>query len=213
MSVRELLDRLLEGTGAADFIKDNKPLLRRAGIAAAAVLLLTFGMISQGEKGEEVKMTEVPAAEEETVPDRIFVDIGGEVVHPMLAELEDGSRVEDAIEAAGGLTEDADLSSINRAAFINDGDKIYIPSSDDAAVPLLSDPGGAAAAQTAGGKVNINTADSQELQTLTGIGPVTADKIIEYRQTNGRFTTIEDIKKVSGIGEKTFEKFRESITT
>lgn len=212
MSIKDKIKSYIEGTEAGKFIDSNMSLVKRAGIAAAIVAVLSFGLISHNETGKEVEVIEEPVHAEETVPDRVFVDIGGEVNHPMLAELEDGCRVEDAIEAAGGLTPDADLSSINRAAFVNDGDKIYIPSTDGTASAggMQTQP---AAASAAGGKVNINTADPQELQTLTGVGPVTAEKIVEYRQNNGRFTSIEDIKKVSGIGDKTFEKFKDSITT
>ena len=213
MSIKETISRFIEDTEVGRTIESHLPLLKKAGIAAAVVAVLSFGLISHSDTGKEVEVIEEPVVAEETVPDRIFVDIGGEVNHPMLAELDDGCRVEDAIEAAGGLTADADLSSINRAAFVNDGDKIYIPSVDetDFAGGTQSQPSLSPGSGT--GKVNINTADAQELQTLTGIGPVTADKIVSYRESNGRFANIEDIKKVSGIGEKTFEKFKDSITT
>ena len=135
----------------------------------------------------------------------------------MLAELPEGSRVDDAIKAAGGLTDKADLTDINRAAFVEDGEKIYIPaliemdesSSDVDHSDIVS--GNGLSAQYSDGKVNINTADSEELQKLTGVGPVTAQKIIDYRKENGRFAAIEDIKNVTGIGDKTFEKFKDDI--
>ncbi len=162
----------------------------------------------------------------------VFVDIGGAVVEPRLAELPSGSRVEDAINAAGGLTEDADMTLINRAELLTDGEKIYIPTHEETAEGIGND--GSAAGQSSaptggsdGGKagnggngsisgeqkININTADSTQLQTLSGIGPVTAQKIIDYRENHGRFDSIEDIKNVSGIGEKTFEKLKNSIKT
>ena len=151
----------------------------------------------------------------------IFVDIGGAVKTPMLAELPDGSRVDDAIEAAGGLRKEADMTNVNRAEFLVDGQKVFIPSyvldedgniveSSAGSVP---DSGTSAGAGTvdASGKVNINTADSTQLQTLNGVGPATAQKIIDYRDSSGRFTTIEDLKNVSGIGDKTFEKLKDYI--
>ena len=149
----------------------------------------------------------------------IFVDIGGAVKTPMLAELPDGSRVDDAIKAAGGLRDEADMTSVNRAEFLVDGQKIFIPSyalDEDGNIiesAGVSDNAAGAAAQTGAqeGKVNINTADSDQLQTLNGVGPATAQKIIDYRDSSGRFTTIEDLKNVSGIGDKTFEKLKDHV--
>ena len=144
----------------------------------------------------------------------IYVDVGGEVKDPSVVELPDGSRVTDAITAAGGLTELADLTDINRAAFVSDGEKIYIPSQ----VSELEDDGLSAGeggdggtAKSSDGRININTADSTQLQELTGVGPATAEKIIDYRKQNGRFQSIEDIKNVSGIGDKTYEKLKDHI--
>ncbi len=157
------------------------------------------------------------AAEEESAA-VIYVDIGGEVNQPSVVELADGSRVTDAIAAAGGLTEKADLTDINRAAFVSDGEKIYIPSqeSDPADGVVSADSGGGgngsgSSGRSSDGKININTADSTQLQELNGVGPATAEKIIDYRKQNGRFQSIEDIKNVSGIGDKTYEKLKDHI--
>ena len=147
----------------------------------------------------------------------VYVDIGGAVKTPMLAKLPSGSRVEDAIQEAGGLDSDADISQINRAEMLTDGQKIYIPKKGEVAGGAAFDgssgtsgSGGSSASAT--GKVNINTADLTQLQTLNGVGPVTAQKIIDYRTQSGRFTSIDDIKNVSGIGDKTFENMRDQIT-
>ena len=152
----------------------------------------------------------------------LYVDIGGAVKSPKLAELPSGSRVEDAIQEAGGLTQKADISTINRAELLTDGQKIYIPEMGEitegasGAGGSLSGASSASASSggsgTASGKVNINTADITQLQTLTGVGPVTAQKILDYRAQNGRFTAIEDLKNVSGIGDKTFEKMKDQVT-
>ena len=169
----------------------------------------------------------------------VYVDIGGAVKQPMLAELPTGSRVEDAIQAAGGLTKKADLSQINRAQVLTDGEKIYIPekgetgdlssgaggggsgsSGSNANGGGSSANGGSGSGETgtpgavgmSGGKININTADVILLQQLTGVGPVTAQKIVDYREQNGNFSSIEELKNVSGIGEKTFEKMRDDVT-
>jgi competence protein ComEA len=154
----------------------------------------------------------------------MYVDVAGEVKTPLVAELQAGSRVYEAIEAAGGLTPDADTRYINMAAALNDGDRIYVPNGDEiASETAMPDTAGSTAsnsnangAATTGensdGTININTADSDTLQQLNGVGPATAQKIIDYRDQNGGFASIEDIKNVSGIGEKTFEKMKASIS-
>ena len=160
----------------------------------------------------------------------VYVDIGGAVKHPMLAELPAGSRVEDAIEAAGGLTKKADLTAVNRAEVLTDGEKIYIPeegedlgaagtgdafsggASASGGTSASGGSGGAGASGISSGRININTADVVLLQQLTGVGPVTAQKIVDYREQNGKFSSIEELKNVSGIGDKTFEKMKDDVT-
>ena len=212
MSIRELWERMKANPRYGPFIMRNETIIKTIAVVAAAAAVAAILLISNRTEGEEVTADNQSIVSEETVADTVYVDIGGEVKSPKVVELNDGSRVEDAIEAAGGLTDKADIRDINRAAFVNDGDKIYIPSvdSEDAAG---GGSAGMAAVQNSTGKVNINTADSEELQTITGVGPVTAEKIISYRESNGRFSRIEDIKNVSGIGDKTFEKMKDSITT
>jgi len=124
--------------------------------------------------------------------------------------------VDDAIKAAGGLKQEADMTSINRAEFLEDGQKVFIPSfpldEDGNIIENAAGDTADAGSAAVSGKVNINTADSTALQTLSGVGPATAQKIIDYRESNGRFSSVEDIKNVSGIGEKTYEKLKDSIT-
>ncbi len=184
-------------------------------IKTAAVLLITaavfFIVINDNDDREEKAAEEILLTTEETASSKVYVDIGGAVNTPIVAELEEGSRVEDAIAAAGGLSEDADISQINRAAFVEDGEKIFVPyimeQYDGLEQDILYNAG------YFDGKININTADSQELQELSGIGPVIAESIINYREENGRFKNIEDIKNVSGIGDKIFEKVKDEIKT
>jgi competence protein ComEA len=157
----------------------------------------------------------------------IVVDVGGAVQNPTVLLLPEGSRVYEALESAGGLLPQADMREINRATVLKDGDRIYIPSREEVAAKTpvpVSAGGGAgtgvtnAATSPAGATVgtaapiNINTADSAELQKLSGVGPSTAQKILDYRETHGRFARIEDLKNVSGIGDKTFEKLKDKIS-
>ena len=162
----------------------------------------------------------------------ILIDVGGAVNISGLFALPAGSRVADAIEAAGGVTEEAEVKYINRAATLSDGDRLYIPTAtevrDGTAPPTVGQvttaggytggvapvaPSGSSADNGAGnGLINLNTANSEELQKLSGVGPVTAQKIIDYRAKKGGFKRIEDIMNVSGIGAKTFEKLKDHIT-
>ncbi|MDR2771182.1 MAG: helix-hairpin-helix domain-containing protein, partial [Clostridiales Family XIII bacterium] len=168
------------------------------------------------------------AASAAPAPETIVVDVGGAVQNPAVLILPAGSRVYEALDSAGGLLPQADMSEINRATVLRDGDRIYIPSREEVAAktPVPQSAGGGAGAgitnaatagetQAAGGgadgPVNINTADSAELQKLNGVGPSTAQKILEYREAHGRFARIEDIKNVSGIGDKTFEKLKDRL--
>lgn len=152
----------------------------------------------------------------------IIVDISGAVVNPSVVKLKEGSRVYEAIEQSGGFTPDAYTKTINLARVIADGEKIYIPTKAEMengeaqAYSNLSQnnssTGTFESSGNQGSLININTADSAILQQLPGIGPSTAEKIINYRNEHGRFKNIDDIKNVSGIGEKTFEKFKSKIT-
>lgn len=194
---------------AENFIKENKSVLIKAAAAVSIIAVAFFAFYS--DDSDKAGLPEEPAAIAETEEASvIYVDIGGAVSSPMVAELKEGSRVEDAIAAAGGLLENADISQINRAAYLEDGEKIFVPYAEEyyaeaegtAEIPGYYD-----------GKVNINTADSEELQELNGVGPVIAENIINYREENGRFKSIDDIKNVSGIGDKIFEKLKDEIVT
>ena len=144
--------------------------------------------------------------------EKILVHVAGEVLNSGVYELESGARVIDALMAAGGATSLANLDIINLAAPISDGEKIYIPSviekinqfNQNSSFTSYSSGGSS-------GKININTADTTELQKLSGIGPGKAKSIIDYRNKNGPFRSVDDLLNVSGIGEKTLEKIRDEI--
>ncbi|HXR45492.1 MAG TPA: helix-hairpin-helix domain-containing protein [Pseudolysinimonas sp.] len=139
----------------------------------------------------------------------IYVHILGQVVRPGLYALRDGDRAVDAVAAAGGFTPDADQAGLNLARFVDDGEQIVVPAVGQA--PLADGtPGGGAGAPA--GKVNINTADEPTLETLPRVGPAMAQKIIAWRETNGRFASVEDLMSVSGIGEKTFDGLKDLVT-
>lgn len=154
------------------------------------------------------------------------VHVAGAVKNPGVYNLPSSSRVIDAIEKAGGATENADLDQINLADYVSDGQKIEVPKlkSGDTSLnyKLITDELdkiGANKIDSTNEKsssksdlVNINTADSSELQSLPGIGTTIANSIIEYRKENGNFETIEDLKNVSRIGNKTFDKLKDLIT-
>ena len=175
--------------------------------------------IKQELESEKVAELEVQEASETDAPEisltpanRIIVDISGAVESPGVYMLQDGSRIFDLIEAAGGLTKDADINYINRAEILFDEAKIYIPS-----VRETSDLSPGSAVRTSSfssgpSLININTADSETLQKIPGVGPSTAEKIISYRLSHGRFSSIEELTNISGIGAKTLEKMKGYIT-
>ena len=140
------------------------------------------------------------------------IHICGAVAAPGVYRLPAGSRVVDAVEAAGGLTEDAAERGVNQAAPVADGMQIVIPTSEEAAQGIFP-PDGVMEENGSGrdGLVDINTADTAELMTLPGIGQTRADAIVAYRQQNGKFQSIEDIMKVDGIKEGSFAKLKDRI--
>lgn len=138
----------------------------------------------------------------------IYVHILGQVEDPGLYVLHDGDRAMDVVAAAGGLTATADPAALNLARFLSDGEQIVVPAVGGAP-PASVAVGGTAIP----GKVNINTADEPTLETLPRVGPAMAARILAWRAANGRFTAVEDLMSVSGIGEKTFEGLKDLVTT
>jgi len=156
---------------------------------------------------------------------KIKIDIAGAVINPGVYELAEGSRVEDALTAAGGLANDADRDwvsrNLNLADKLHDGDKRYIPkvgetaaTNGSAPAPVPPSAGAVSGAKTSDcSRVNINTASAGTLdECLPGIGPAYAQRIVDYREAHGGFKSIEEIQEVAGIGPKTFEKIKNQIT-
>lgn len=162
----------------------------------------TNKVISDSELSETLEDNITDAIKEE----KIKIHILGEVNYNGILELTMGSRISDAIEKAGGLKASADVSKINLAYILEDGEKLYIPSINDKedVEYLLSEKSGS-------NKININTAKLEELQNIPGVGPSIAQAIIDYREENGKFMNIEDIKSVSGVGESKYKKMEEYI--
>ena len=195
------------------------------GIAALVVIAgIGIYLFVKNSQYEEFDMNEVlvNAEEKEYKGDTIIVHITGEVKEPGIIELPSEARIADAIEAVGGVTEGADLDEVNLAFVLSDGQKVYIPNKNEKEVS------GEKVYITAGSgnniivqdkveegkkqKVNINEAKQEDFEQLPGIGPSIAKKIIEYREQNGKFTSIDELQEVKGIGEAKFENIKEYVT-
>lgn len=168
---------------------------------------------------ENVVEEEVVEEIEEKEEEEIIIHITGAIINNGIVKVNANARINDVIEAAGGLTEDADLTNVNLAYEVKDGQKIYIPSIDDEIEEIdtiVSEGGGIAIIdeeiEEEESLIDINHASLAELMTIPGIGESTATKIIEYRETQGAFETIEEIKNVSGIGDAKYNTIKEYIT-
>lgn len=204
----------------------------KAATALLVVVLALLGIAGALLSGRSagVELTRAPIAEQSADGDSaqagegaaetpfVVVHVDGAVAAPGVYELSEGARVNDAVAAAGGLLSEANTSTINLAAPVSDGAKVHIPTSEElsSGTQETSDDSGAGGAPTgtasaAPSLVNINTATSEELQGLSGVGEATAAAIIEDRQANGPFSSPEDLMRVSGIGEKKFAKIKAHI--
>ncbi|MCR5742108.1 MAG: helix-hairpin-helix domain-containing protein [Lachnospiraceae bacterium] len=190
--------------------------MKRLVFILSAVMLGLAGCAGDGDTflfdGKYYESTTVEESETEsetevlTNPAMCFVYVCGAVVNPGVYELEDGSRVYQAIELAGGMTEDAASAAINLVEPIRDGQQIYVPTQKEVDEGWTND----SASSTL---ININTATKEQLMTLPGIGETKALSIIAYREQNGDFISIEDIMKVSGIKESAYLNLKNYITT
>ena len=149
-------------------------------------------------------LTEADGKDGADPPEELFVFVCGEVKRPGVYRLSDGARVYEALEEAGGLTEAAEDTALNQARLLEDGEEIRVPAKGEVVMPQTDEV-------SREDKININTADAAQLATLNGIGPSRAEAIIAWREANGGFSTPEDLKKVDGIADKTFDKLKDQI--
>ena len=183
----------------------------------------------EGDSGEKTGEADVPFVT--PVPQKIFVDVCGAVVRPGVYELEEGARIFQAVDAAGGYLPEAAMNYLNRARSLGDGQQIYVPTETEveenlefalAKVPEAltegENTGDLEKNESSGGqnedfRINLNTADAGQLSTLSGIGQSKAEAIVAYREEHGGFTSIEEIMNVEGIKEGTFSKIKDKIST
>ena len=180
----------------------NFPKPQRRALAVVGILAVGLSgfLILKPHKAEAI----TPVVTSIVAPPMLVIDVQGEVKTPGVYELPINSRVNDAIKAAGGAKPNADLSFINQARLIKDGEQIYIDKKSIGTTNIRR-------STAASGIININRATAKELDKLPGIGPVIAGRIVEYRRVNGFFQSIDDLKKVQGIGASTLEKFKSKI--
>ncbi|WP_281487022.1 helix-hairpin-helix domain-containing protein [Lysinibacillus sphaericus] len=193
------------------------------GVLIISGLFFYFSISSSDSSRPQEELIETIQPIEETIPmestaeeavqQQVFVDIKGAVMYPGVYELQPDKRIFDAIQLAGGYIENADTQLVNHAQKVQDEMVIYIPIKgeqlEDISSNLLMLP---LESQNKSQKINVNTADAETLATLPGIGPSKAHSILSYREEKGRFQTIDDVRNINGIGDKTFEKIKDSIT-
>ena len=175
---------------------------RALGLVAAIVLLLSVFIVIRGNTQSSAAPEIVPVTLAEP---EIFVDVTGAVNKPGVYTLTGKSRVIDAIKAAGDSAPGADLSTINLARILNDGEQIYVDSL------VMNSSGQRVSKKTPSGPININRATARQLDALDGIGPVIAARIVEYRKINGSFLSVDDLQKVSGIGAAKFAQIKSKV--
>ena len=192
-------------------------------VAALALLLLSAWYLAHSRSTADAApppVATIAVQGEDASGGKVTVDVAGEVERPGVYHLASSARVEDALERAGGPTRKADLSQINRAAKLEDGRQILVPARPSRAAVAAAPPAGgsapaaaphAAASAAPDQPLNLNTATLEQLDTLDGVGPSTAQKILDYRTEHGGFTAVDELDQIPGIGEKRLAALRERV--
>lgn len=192
----------------------------RLGLGAAVVLALAavsvtvgIGLLSRSTASERIPVTPGPSAGAGISAGSVYVHVLGDVAKPGLYVLDDGARVAEALAAAGGTLPTADLAAVNLARRVTDGEQIMVSAQGATPEAGAGASGGAATGPSgaAGGLIDLNAADAAALEELPRIGPALAQRIVEWRTTNGRFTSVDDLLGVSGIGEKMLAGIRDRV--
>jgi competence protein ComEA len=208
------------------------------GVVAGAALLVPSLLAAAGNEAdpaavgaesapvawsEQATAPASPPGEEAEPPAKLVVHVAGAVANPGVYELKAGDRVVDALEAAGGATDKADLAALNLAAWVGDGERIYVPRPGETPPPVVgpagggqggggsAGAGGSGQEATGGGRVNVNQAGAEALTALPGIGPVLAQRIVDFRSANGPFGELSDLAEVTGIGPKILAGLADSV--
>jgi competence protein ComEA len=199
-------------------IGTKQPLNKKVVLAFAAIVALIAFLINGAvsNAGQKVALAE-PSVELQSdqvavLPATIFVHVVGEVLDPGIYQLESGSRVVDAIFAAGGITKTADQNSVNLAREISDGEQIIVFKLGADGESLASGFSGGSLGESSGGLISLNRASSLELEALPGVGPALAGRIVDWRSANGGFKKKEDLLNISGIGDKLFAGIKDQVT-
>jgi competence protein ComEA len=196
---------------------DNLPVSITGRRALAGVILLLAVLVLAGKylirAGAPEPPPAAPIVSEQpraTAAAKLVVHVVGAVRRPGLYRLREGSRIADALARAGGATRKADLTVVNLAAPLSDGVQVVVPRRVPAAGAVATGSAGSAAAP-ASGPVHLNTATLEQLDALPGVGPVTAQKILDYREQNGGFASVDELDAVPGIGPARMEQLRETV--
>lgn len=190
-------------------------MIQMLAIGIAGLLLCGCGkekqaeFVSEGENGRQESKTETAAVQEQ---ETIFVYVCGAVANPQVVQLKQEARVYEALEAVGGMREDAAVELVNLAEKLQDGQKLYILTEEEAEQSAVSLPESGQETQAGSDVVNINRATAQELMTLPGIGQAKAESIIAYREEHGSFSSTEELKNVEGIKDGVWNKIKDCIT-
>jgi len=205
-------------------VTSSYPFTRRQALAGAVLLLLVLVVggrwfLRPETQSSDLAVAPVVAATaaaettESAAPAEIVVHVVGAVATPGLYRLDEGSRIADAVSVAGGATRKANLAAVNLAAPLVDGTQIVVPRKGDAAPAEAAGAAAAAGSESSpAGPIHLNTATTEELEAIPGVGPVTAQRIIDFREENGPFRSVDELDAVSGIGPKRLEQMRELVT-